>query len=153
MKRAFALLFAVLMLCAFASAENTVDNDILRLSVYEGGKAPGMTAWVCIDMDAGDMSLFALQSVSDLALYTVFWSEDEFPYFEPVCYLSDFKAGDMLCFRAFLTDCLPGLAFSYELNGEYALWYITDSGEDGSLILIPCDTQAPVQPAFFSLFE
>ncbi len=93
---------------------------------------------VVVDEDAEPMMLTVLRDVSDFALEYVDWEDFE-PVSAEALYEESFLAkGDGVRIYAYIPDMLPNLRVSCRgTDGEEQCWYISQSGRDGSLLLLP----------------
>lgn len=95
---------------------------------------------IVVDEDADPMTLTALGDVTDFVLELVDWENMEISSVSVLCIVYKFSPGDGLCIYAYIPDMLPNLRFRYrDANGEEKCWYISQSGRDGSLLMIGPD--------------
>ncbi len=121
------------------------ENASFRLDFFQGGAA-GMEFFdVVVDPDAAPLVLIPLEKVTDFALETVDWADADWDNLtpsavSPVCVAGALSPGMNLRIYAYIPDILPDLRFRYvDGEGENQCWYISQSGRDGSLLLIAED--------------
>lgn len=116
-----------------------LDTDFFSEVAYQ-------TYPVTVDQDAPAFYLYTDTEVTDLTLERLTWDDSTFvvTLVTPVYQLDMMVPEDALCIRAWFPEMLPDLrlrAVSYA--GDEGCWYITESGEDGSLILVPEEELLP----------
>ena len=101
---------------------------------------------VKVDADGPFMWLYTDTEVTDLVVEKVEWDDETFTVtaVTPVYSIDMLDPTYALCIRAYIPEMLPNLRIrATSFDGEEGCWYISESGEDGSLLLIPEEDLLP----------
>ena len=116
------------------------ENACFRLDFFQGGAAGMQFIDIVLDEDAESIVLMPLEAVTDFALESVDWEDFEDYTATPVLLADTLSPGQNLRIYCYIPDMLPDLRFRYtDPEGNDQCWYISQSGRDGSLILIAED--------------
>ena len=121
-----------------------VFRDDLRLDFFQGGAAGMRFTDVVIDEEAEPVVLLPLRELRDFSLNRIVWDEENFEPLglEPVYTADTLAPGDHLAIFAYFPDVLPELCARYtDAEGERWSLSLFQSGRDGSLLLIPEETE------------
>ena len=114
-------------------------NASFRLDFFQGGAAGMRFIPVRVDPDAEPMVLMPLEEVTDFALESLDWEEWEYTA-TPLCVADILSPGTNLLIYSYIPDTLPNLSIRYvDSDGQPQRWFISQSGRDGSLLLIAED--------------
>ena len=94
---------------------------------------------VIVDEDAEPFFLHPDAGVTDFTLEKVTWDDETFTVVDSqVLYTADrFTGAEALCIYSYIPEMLPDLCIHYiNPNGEAEYWLITESGEDGHMMLM-----------------
>ncbi len=116
-----------------------VVNDDFLLDYFQGGAAGMRFIDVIHDEDAEPVTLVPYRDMKDFVLEALTWDGEACAVSEAVpLYTADpLSPGDNLNIYCYFTDVFPNLRIRYtDENGNPQCWYITQSGRDGSLLLL-----------------
>lgn len=119
-----------------------VVNDDFLLDFFQGGAAGMQFIDVIHDEDAEPITLVPYRDMKDFVLEALTWDGEACAVSEAVpLYTADpLSPGDNLNIYCYFTDVFPDLRLRYtDENGDPQCWYITQSGRDGSLLLLAED--------------
>lgn len=98
--------------------------------------------WIYIqpDEEAGIMNLWPVDTIYNVVLDELQMEEDTL-WTRTVYTEAKQESNQVICLQAWLWDALPRFRVTFvNSNGETERWYLADSGEDGSLLLLPPQT-------------
>lgn len=148
MKRILSLLVALFVGLTAVSAF-AEEVPLFRFAPYQGGAMGMQFIDVTVDPDADIMSLWPTQDVYNVVLEKLTW--DDYANAEVIFQADVLSSNQVINLKAYLTDVMPAFRVTCEdLNGQTARWYLADSGEDGSLLLLPA---ADVEQEWASIFD
>ena len=110
-----------------------------RMDWFQGGAAGMQFIPVTVDEDADPFVIMPLREMRGFVLEQVEWDDETFaPADAAPLYTADpLSPGDNLQGFADFEDICPTLRIRYtDAEGEDVCWYITESGRDGSLMLL-----------------
>ena len=116
-----------------------LDTDFFSEVAYQ-------TYPVTVDKDAPSFYLYTDTEVMDLVVERLEWDDSTFTVTSvtPVYETDMMVPEDALCIQAWIPEMLPDLRIrATGYGGDEGCWYITESGEDGSLILVPEEELLP----------
>ena len=131
------LFYSILASVEFPS--QPVLNDDFLLDFFQGGAAGMQFIDVVYDEDAEPITLVPYRDMNDFALEVLTWDDKTFTVSEafPLYAASPLSPGDNLNIYCYFSDVLPNLRIRYtDESGAAQCWYITQSGRDGSLLLL-----------------
>lgn len=121
-----------------------VITDDFLLDYFQGGAAGMQFIDVVYDEDAEPITLVPYRDMKDFMLEAVAWEfdadpgivSDGFSVF-PLYTADPLSPGNNLNIYCYFADVLPTLRIRYtDADGKDQCWYITQSGRDGSLLLL-----------------
>ena len=161
MKKWFALLLAVLMLCTLVGCGNNAkpdDKDTTTTTTttiskaeqeiapltYVGNEDPGVCYWL-VDSTVTDANetvvLRANTNLTDVQFVSL--SPDTLTVDEVLDTLPTFEESTFLCINTYINDAVPNRGVSCtDTNGKTYYYAFTWSGKDGSIRLTPLDIAA-----------
>lgn len=134
------LFYSILTSVEFPS-QPAVTDDFL-LDYFQGGAAGMQFIDVVYDEDAEPITLVPYRDMKDFVLEALTWDDEAFTVSEafPLYTADPLSPGDNLNIYCYFTDFLPVLRIRYtDAEGNAQCLYITDSGRDGSLLLLDED--------------
>jgi hypothetical protein len=134
------LFYSVLGSVEFPS--QPVQNVDFLLDFFQGGAAGMQFIDVIHDEDAEPITLVPYRDMKDFVLEVLTWDGEACAVSEAVpLYTADpLSPGDNLNIYCYFTDVFPDLRLRYtDENGDPQCRYITQSGRDGSLLLLAED--------------
>ena len=112
------------------------ENESFRLDFFQGGAAGMQFIDIKLDLDAAVLALMPLEEVTDFTLEKLDWNDFKYTA-SPVCVADVLSPGQNLRIYTDIPDAMPNLRFRYtDGRGNAQCWYITQSGRDGSLMLL-----------------
>ena len=150
MKMACLCLVLLLALGLGLCDANADEAGSIRLDWFSGGAMGMRFTEVVVDAEAETLSIWPNRTVKNVTLEKMDWFDGSAPL---VLFTAEtLESNQVINLRAYLSDVLPDFRVTCEdENGEKECWYITMSGEDGSLLLLPPEAVAPVVPVPFTL--
>lgn len=136
-------LAAALMIWSMTAGAD--EKGSLRADHFTGGAMGMNMIELTVDEEADFISVWPVDTVTDVHLELVRWWNDEIVDVQELYRADTLTSKDVMNVRIFLPDVLPILRVRLENGaGEKECWYIGDSGEDGSILLLePDDTWLP----------
>jgi hypothetical protein len=134
------LFYSVLGSVEFPS--QPVQNVDFLLDYFQGGAAGMQFIDVVYDEEADPITLVPYREMQDFVLEVLTWDDEAFTVKEAFSLYaaSPLSPGDNLNIYCYFADILPVLRMRYtDAEGEAQCWYITQSGRDGSLMLLAED--------------
>lgn len=137
MKRLLWLLVALMM--ALGVLPGCADErGAFRFEPFQGGAMGMRFIDVTVDEDADILSLWPSQDVTDVVLEKLSW--DAYLSAEVVFRAERLASNEVVNLRAYLYDAMPAFRVTcVNAAGESERWYLADSGEDGSLLLLSAE--------------
>lgn len=151
MKRILSLLVLIFMVSmAFSGVAD--ERGAFRFEPYQGGAMGMQFIDVVVDEDAGVMSLWPNQDVSNVVLERLYW--DAYMAATIIYQADALSSSQVINLKAYLYDAMPAFRVTcVNAAGLTERWYLADSGEDGSLLLLPPDEIEAAFPDFFDQFS
>ncbi len=121
------------------------ETASFRLDFFQGGAAGMQFIDVIVDEDADPMVLLPLEEVYDFSLDSLDWDTsgdwEDWDYTPSPLYTAKvLSPGDNLLIYSYIPDMMPDLRIAYtDADGVYQCWFISQSGRDGSLLLLAAD--------------
>ncbi len=133
MKKLLSLIVALMMaLPAFGIAD---ERGSFYFEPFQGGAMGVRFIDVTVDEDADIMSLWVRQDVTNVVLEKLTW--DAYMMAETVFHADSLASNQVINLKAYLYDVMPAFRVScVNAAGQEERWYLADSGEDGSLLLL-----------------
>jgi len=114
-----------------------VTNAPFALSEWDGTTTIKHCTNLNVDGTAGGFVALLTRNVTWLSIDTVEWIDDVTPMFTPIYRANAASKGAAYRIRISLPDCSVNIALTCCVDGVFQSWYVTQSGEDGSYLLIP----------------
>lgn len=135
--RRFLITAAVLLAALLPAGAACADEaGTFRLEPFSGGAMGIHFTDVTIDEEADILSLWTSDTVTDLVLQRL--DPETRTYDEVVYSAARQESNEVLNIRMHMPDAMPGLRVTaVDPQGASERWYITESGMDGSPLLLP----------------
>lgn len=148
MKRTWMILFLLLVWLAVPPA-GADEQGSFRFIPYAGGAMGIQMIDITVDKDAGVMSLQPVCDVTDVVIERL--QMDAYMTATEVFRANRLDSHQVINLHAYLYDVLPAFRVTCVNGaGETERWYLSDSGEDGSLRLL---SPASVEPSLPDIFQ
>ena len=116
-----------------------VETEDFRMDWFQGGAAGMRFIPVTLDEEAQPFVIQPLRDMAAFVLEQVEWDDEALSVIKavPLYEANPLPTGDNLLVYAYFGDIFPTLRIRYtDAEGRQMTWYLTDSGRDGSLILL-----------------
>lgn len=150
MRKSLYCLLLCIVFCLTLCGSHADEEGSLRLDWFGGG-AMGMTfTEIVVDETAELISIWPNGTVKNVVLEKMLWQSNAEA---TVLYTAEtMESNQVINLRAYLSDSMPDYRVTFQNeSGRTERWYLTMSGEDGSLILLPRDAVENVFPESFDL--
>ena len=127
------------VLCTLEFPAQPAVNDDFRLDFFRDDADGTPFTDVILDEDAVAIVLLPYRTMTDFRLETPIWDEENFTVSDAltVYTAASLSPGDNLRIFVYFEDILPTLRARYtDADGMEQCWYFTESGRDGSLLLM-----------------
>lgn len=133
-------LILVILLCFTFISALAVEAGSFRLDFFQGGAMGIEFIPILVDEDTDNvLSLQPCCIVTNVRLEKLIWFEDNLQVDpEPLFQADVMEPNQILNITTWIPDTMPKLRIiATNPEGKQECWYISDSGEDGSLLLLP----------------
>lgn len=142
MKKCFSMAAALVLvlLAAMALADARNERGAFHLDWFQGGAMGIRFIDIHVDDEGAELCVRADQDVLGFRLEQITWDDMRQAEVKPLFTADLLPSDQALHIRAYLPEVMPTLCVSGWIGGpfdsHFECWYIMDSGEDGSLMLM-----------------